>query len=234
MIDLLLAEDHTLLRESLAKMLEAEPEFRLVGLADDGLQCIKLARKHRPKLVLMDVSMPGLGGIEATRRITSTLPGTRVLCLSMHDAHGMVSEAIAAGASGYILKTCGFAVLKQAIQAVGNDHAYLSPRIAHVLIEDYRRCRASNLETARVIRLTPREREIVQLLSEGHQTREIAERLHVSQKTVGTHRENILSKLHVRGVAELTRYALREGLTTLDAHCHDPLTALGKRVVASD
>lgn len=232
MIDLLLAEDHTLLRESLARMLEAEPGLRLIGLADDGLQCVKLARKHRPRLVLMDVSMPGLGGIEATRRITSALPDTRVLCLSMHDSHGMVSEAIAAGASGYILKTCGFAVLKQAILAVGSGHAYLSPRIAHVLIEDCRRCRASNLEAARVVRLTPREREVVQLLAEGHQTREIAERLHVSQKTVGTHRENILSKLHIRGIAELTRYALREGLTTLDAHCHDPIVAPGKRVAS--
>ncbi|NZA26496.1 response regulator transcription factor [Luteimonas sp. SJ-92] len=215
-IELLLAEDHTLLRESLAKMLAAEPDINIVGLAEDGLSCVKLAREHRPRLVLMDVSMPGLGGIEATRRITSELPGTRVLCLSMHDAHGMVSDAIAAGASGYVLKTCGFDTLKRAILAIDRNHAYLSPKIAHVLIEDYRQHRATSLEHVRVVRLTPREREIVQLLAEGYGTREIAERLHVSQKTVATHRENIMSKLHLGGVAELTRYALQEGLTTLE------------------
>lgn len=216
MIGLVLAEDHTLLRESLAKMLAAEPDLDVLALAEDGLSCLRLARRHRPRLVLMDVTMPGLGGIEATRRITAELPDTRVLCLSMHDAHGMVSDAIAAGASGYVLKTCGFSVLKRAILAIANDHAYLSPQIAHVLIEDYRLLHAANLDQLHAVRLTPREREIVQLLAEGHGTREIAERLHVSQKTVGTHRENVLSKLHIGSIAELTRYALREGLTTLD------------------
>lgn len=216
MIDLVLAEDHTLLRESLAKMLAGEPELNVVALAEDGLSCVRLAREHRPRLVLMDVSMPGLGGIEATRRITADLPDTRVLCLSMHDAHSMVSDAIAAGASGYVLKTCGFAVLKRAILAIDSNYAYLSPEIVHVLIEDYRQHRAASLDQVHVVRLTPREREIVQLLAEGHCTREIAERLHVSQKTVGTHRENILAKLHIGGIAELTRYALREGLTTLE------------------
>lgn len=216
MIDLVLAEDHTLLRESLVAMFRGEAGLNLVGVAEDGLECIRLVRRHRPRLVLMDVSMPGLNGIEATRRITSELRDTRVICLSMHDTHGTVSAAIAAGASGYVLKTCGFAALKQAMHDVDRNHAYLSPQIAHVLIQDHRQHRALGLHEAEVVHLTPREREIVQLLAEGHGTRDIAARLHVSQKTVGTHRENAMAKLHLGGIAELTRYALREGLTTLE------------------
>lgn len=217
---IILADDHRILREGIAAMLRQVPEFEIVGEASDGNETVRLARELRPDLVVTDVSMPGLNGIEAIRRIVEDVPGVRTLCLSVHDEKRLVSAVMDAGASGYLLKDCAFDELLRAVRAVLAGQVWISPAIAGVLMEDYRNRRAGATTPSAFSELTAREREVIQLIAEGCSTREIAERLHVSAKTVGTHREHLMAKLRVNGTAELTRYAIREGLTTLDAQVH--------------
>lgn len=209
------ADEHAILREGLVALLSREPEMSIVGEAHDGLECVRVVRQQRPDMVLLDVSMSGLNGIEATRRILVDLPDTKVLFLSSQQASSVVKGAFEAGGSGYLLKLCGFSELLRAMRAVLAGQIYLSPSVAHVIVGEYR---ASSRAAARVPSsvLTRREREIIQLLSEGHSTKAIAQRLHVSQKTVGTHREHIMLKLNIGSIAELTRYAIREGITSLE------------------
>lgn len=215
---IILADDHRILREGIAAMLRQVPAFEIVGEASDGNETVRLARELRPDLVVTDVSMPGMNGIEAIRRIVEDVPGVRTLCLSVHDEKRLVSAVMDAGASGYLLKDCAFDELLRAVRAVMAGQVWISPAIAGVLMEDYRNRRAGASTPSAFSELTAREREVIQLIAEGCSTREIAERLHVSAKTVGTHREHLMAKLRVSGTAELTRYAIREGLTTLDAH----------------
>jgi DNA-binding NarL/FixJ family response regulator len=214
---IILADDHRILREGIAAMLRQVPAFEIVGEASDGNETVRLARELRPDLVVTDVSMPGMNGIEAIRRIVEDVPGVRTLCLSVHDEKRLVSAVMDAGASGYLLKDCAFDELLRAVRAVMAGQVWISPAIAGVLMEDYRNRRAGASTPSAFSELTAREREVIQLIAEGCSTREIAERLHVSAKTVGTHREHLMAKLRVSGTAELTRYAIREGLTTLDA-----------------
>ena len=215
-IRVVLADDHRILRDGLRALLARESEFDIVGFAEDGYGAIKLARELRPDVVVTDLAMPSLNGVEAIRRIRAEAPNVRLLCLSMHNESQMVLAVLDAGASGYVLKDCSFEELGLAIRKVMGNQIYLSADLVGIVVNEVR-VRGVQGPKFQATQLTPREREIVQLLSEGYSTQQIADRLHVSGKTVATHRENILRKLKLEGIAALTRYALREGLSSLDA-----------------
>lgn len=212
---IVLADDHRIMREGLAAMLRQEPDFDVVGQADDGAALVRITRKLQPDVVITDVSMPGLNGIEAIRRILEEAPGVKVLCLSVHTEKLLVAAVMDAGAAGYVLKDCLYEELVRAVRAVVAQQVYISPGIAGVLIQAYRERQGAGHKSA-FSELTGRELEVVQLIAEGHTTKAIAERLHVSAKTVGTHREHILQKLHLNGTADLTRYAIQEGIVTVE------------------
>jgi DNA-binding NarL/FixJ family response regulator len=210
----LLADDHALLRDGIAALIAVHPAFELIGSVGDGRDCVRMALRDQPGLAIIDCSMPGLSGIEAVRRIAATNTKIRLLCMSMHEDPRWVLSAFEAGAHGYVLKRCAFAELTEAMETVLRHGCYVSRDIAHVLVGEYRSRRIA--EVVPNGELSIREREITQLFSEGYSTRDIAERLHLSTKTVSTHREHIMMKLGLNGIAQLTRYALREGLTALD------------------
>jgi DNA-binding NarL/FixJ family response regulator len=215
-IRVILADDHQIIREGLASLLENQADMQIIEQASDGLQAVRLSLELSPDLVIMDLTMPGMNGIEATRRITSELPQTKVLCLSAHSDTGFVSAVIDAGASGYLLKDCAFEELVNAIRIVIGNQCYLSPEIAGTLIEAYK-AQKSDSDSSALSMLTQREREIVQLLAEGQTTKEIAQRLERSVKTIATHREHLMTKLNLGSLAALTKYAIREGLTTVES-----------------
>lgn len=214
-IKVLIVDDHKIMREGLRSLLEREGDLEVVGEADTGRQAIQSVRELDPDLVLMDLTMPEMNGIEATRRIAEAFPEVRVLALSMHSDRRFIEEALAAGAQGFLLKDCAFDELVSAIREVIADRFYLSPRIAGVVVKDYLGKRGRS-EPSSSVRLTPREREVLQLVAEGKNTKEVAFALNVSVKTVETQRTQIMKKLKITSVAELTKYAIREGLTTLD------------------
>jgi len=222
-IRVVLADDHRMMRDGLRALLARESEFDIVGLAEDGHGAIKLARELRPDVVVTDLAMPGLNGVEAIRRIRAQDANVRVLCLSMHNESQMVLAVLDAGASGYVVKDGSFEELTLAIRKVMANQIYLSADLVGIVVNEVRSRGVAPGPKFQPTQLTPREREIVQLLSEGYSTQQIANRLHVSGKTVATHRENILRKLKLDGIAALTRYALREGLSSLDAPCHSGL-----------
>ena len=210
-----LADDHQLMRAGLRSLLAKERDLEVVGEASDGRQAVELVTQHSPDLAILDIGMPNLNGIEATRQIRTSKPQTKVIALSMHAGAQFVGRMLEAGASGYLLKDSAYEELLQAIQTVFSGHVYLSRGITGVVVDDYvRRIRAA--PQADVANLTPREREIAQMIAEGKSTKEIAGQLHVSVKTIETHRQHIMEKLKLDSVAELTKYAIREGLTELD------------------
>jgi DNA-binding NarL/FixJ family response regulator len=212
---ILLADDHRLMREGLKTLIAGEPDLEVVGEAEDGRSAVSLALELLPDLVIMDVAMPGLNGIEATRQILKQAPAVRVIALSMHSDRRFVGEMLKVGASGYLLKDGAFDELVRAIRAVLAGQIYLNPRIASIVIEHHvRRPQAEGGSAWSV--LTSREREVLQLLSEGKTSKAIAAQLHISAKTVESHRRQITDKLGLRSVAELTKYAIREGLTSLE------------------
>jgi DNA-binding NarL/FixJ family response regulator len=215
-IKILLADDHRIVREGLKSLLEAESDMQVVGEADNGRRAIEMAEEYGPDVVVMDIGMPELNGIEATRRIVHDNPATKVVALSMHSDRRFMSEILKAGASGYLLKDGAFEELAGAIRTVMSSKMYLSPRIADVVVEDYVR-HLPRAEPSVFAALTPREREVLQLLAEGKATKQAAAALHVSVKTVETHRRQIMTKLDIHSVAELTKYAIREGLTSVEA-----------------
>ena len=217
---LVLADDHRLIREGLQALLAREPDVEVVGLAEDGAAAVRLVRTLLPDVLVTDVAMPGLNGIEAVRRVRAQHEQVRVICLSMHGDQRSVVAAIDAGASGYVLKDCSCDELVQAVRNVAAGRIHLSPPLMGLLVEEVRaRQRGAPTPVAPPPRqgLTLREREIVQLFAEDLSTQDIAERLHLSAKTVATHRENITRKLGVRGIAGLTRYAVREGISSVEA-----------------
>jgi len=214
-IRVLIADDHQIIRDGLHELLDKQPDMDVVGEAEDGRKALRLVDTLSPDVVVMDVSMPELNGIEATRRITAERTDVKVIALSMHSDRRFVTEMFKAGASGYLLKDCGFNELARAIREVASDRTYLSPAIADAVIREYVRNLPSAEGETVFSSLSDREREVLQLLAEGVSTREIAEKLFVSGKTVETHRQNIMRKLDLRSVAELTKYAIREGLTEL-------------------
>jgi len=228
-IPVVLVDHHQIVREGLMSLMRDEPDIEVVGQAGDGFTAVKLARELEPAVMLMDISLPGLNGIEATRRIRTNHPSVRVLCLSMHDEARQVFAAMDAGATGYVLKNRSYEELIQGIRTIAANQTFLSPTLVRMFVDNYR-TRGTHISRTGTT-LTPREREFVQLVSEGYSTQQIAQRLHISSKTVATHRENVLSKLNISSIAQLTRYAIREGLSTLELGGvpHDAGSAGGNR-----
>lgn len=214
-VRILLADDHTIFRQGLRSLLEKQPDIEVVGEAEDGQKAMELIRELKPDIVIMDITMPNLNGIDSTSRIVAEMVGTKVIALSIHSGRRFVTEMLKAGASGYILKECLFDELVNAIRDVLSGKIYLSSRITGVVVDDYVK-RLSRLSLSEEPALTEREREVLQLLAEGKSTKQIAMQLHVSAKTIESNRRNIMDKLSIHSVAELTKYAIREGLTPLE------------------
>jgi len=204
---ILLVDDHAVVRQGFRMILSAEPDFEVVGEAANGREAIGLAESLRPDVVLMDVSMPELNGIEATRRIVTDAPRTRVLALSMHRDTVYVREILRAGASGYLLKEAGDHDLLTAIRAVAQGQGYLSPAVSDAVLSDYRKHVTDPIDL-----LTSREREVLQLIAEGKTNKEIATALDLSTYTVESHRGRIMEKLNLHSAGELVRFAFRNGL----------------------
>ena len=212
---ILLADDHRIVREGLYSLIEQQFGMEVVAEAKDGWEAVRLARKLRPSLVIMDVAMPGLNGIDATRQILlSETPGVKVIALSMYSDRRFVVEMLDAGASGYLLKDCAFEELIRAIRTVTAGQTYLSPAIADVMDEGNPGHLSMTTRSAFSV-LTSRQREVLQLMAEGKSTKEIASILRISVKTVETYRQQIMKRLNSHSVARLTRYAIREGLVSV-------------------
>ncbi len=214
-IRIILADDHAIVRHSLSRAMEQEQDIEVIGQAEDGHMTVALARQLRPDLVLMDISMPDLNGIEASREIRRESPDTQIIALSMHSEKRYVTEMFKAGAKGYLLKDSNYGELLTAIRTVAEGKTYLSPSISDTVVEDMVTGEYGKEASAFSV-LTPREREVLQLLAEGNTTKQAAMRLHISPKTVEAHRLRIMSKLNIDNIALLTKYAIQEGLTSLD------------------
>ena len=211
-IRILLADDHTIIRSGLKLLLEQQPDFKVVAEASDGREAVQLVSKIHPDIAILDIGMPQLNGIEATRQIVSESPQTQVVILSMHSDEGYVLRALKAGARAYILKNSAEADLIRAVRSVAEGKSFFSPVISKMLLEDYvRKVREKSVEDSYDL-LTPREREILQLLAEGKTNKEVAIILNLSPHTVETHRGNILQKLNLHGTPELILYAVRKGI----------------------
>jgi DNA-binding NarL/FixJ family response regulator len=215
MVQIVIADDHKLMREGLISLLGKHGDIVVVGHAENGREAVQLAERFEPDVVVMDVSMPDLNGIDATRHITSRKPRTKVIGLSMHSDRQFVAEMFRAGASGYLLKDSAFEELASAIRTVAKNQTYIAQTISGFLPEDGAAGATGN-EPLVFPRLSDREREVLQMISEGKGTKEIAAELHLSAKTVETHRQHLMDKLDIHTVAELTKFAIRKGLTTLD------------------
>ena len=212
---ILIADDHQIVRQGLRFLLEKETDLKVVAEAENGRTTVRLARELTPGGIIMDVAMPDLNGIEATRQILAESPAIKVIALSMYADRRFVVNMLKAGATGYLLKDCAFEELVRAIRVVLSHKTYLSPGVTDILVKDCQMGLPMN-EISAFALLTPREREVLQLMSEGNSTAKIADQLHVSIKTVESHRQQLMQKLNLRSVAELTKYAIREGLTTLE------------------
>lgn len=214
MMRVLLADDHVLVRSGIRMLLQSLPGVEVVGEAGDGRQAVELATRLRPRIVLMDISMQNLNGLEATAQIRRELPDTHVIILSMSADEGHVAQALRAGASGYLLKDAALDELKLALEAVQRGDTYLTPRVSRQVIEGFVG-RLGEGETTLDV-LTPRQREILQLIAEGQGTKEIAYKLGLSVKTVETHRSQIMDRLKIHDVPGLTRFAIRSGMVSPD------------------
>lgn len=210
---ILIVDDHKIVRDGLRSLLEKEPDLQVIAESDDGRTAVQMVRQLAPHLVIMDIGMPGLNGIDATRQILSEMPDVKVVTLSMHLDRRFVAEMFKAGASAYLLKDCAFEELVHAVRAVLEGKVYVSSGVAGLVVEDFLQGFPHTPPSAFSL-LSPREREVLQLLVEGKVTREISSSLHVSVKTVETHRRQIMNKLNIRSIPELVKYAIREGLTS--------------------
>jgi DNA-binding NarL/FixJ family response regulator len=211
-------DDHGLVRAGIRALLESLDGIQVLEEADDGREALRLIELHRPDIVLMDIAMSGLNGLEATKRVNRDFPETRVIILSMHANEEYVLQSLRAGAAGYLLKDAGTVELEIAIKAVAGGETYLSPPVSKHVISDYvRRMSAGEQETPSTLdRLTLRQREILQLIAEGQTTQEIARLLNIGVKTVETHRMQLMERLDIHDVAGLVRYAIRVGLISAD------------------
>jgi two-component system response regulator NreC len=214
-IKILLADDHKITRDGLKALLEGQKNMIVIGEAENGRQAVRLASDLSPDVIVMDINMPELNGIEATRQIIAESPETKIIALSMYSDKRYVVGMLKAGVSGYLLKNCAFDELVSAISAVVANQNYMSQKIADTVMKDYASILESS-DSSPASTLTAREREVLQLIAEGLKTKDIATRIHVSVKTVETHRQQVMRKLNAKSVAELTKIALREGLTSLD------------------
>jgi two-component system response regulator NreC len=214
-VRVILADDHAIVRHGLSKLLQQEEGMEVVAQAQDGHSTVELTRELAPDMVIMDIGMPDLNGIEATRQIVRDFPQVKVIGLSMHSGRKFVVEMLRAGASGYLLKDCALEELTTAIKTVAAGKIYLSPAITDVVVENYVR-NSVDKETSAFSLLSQREREVLQLMAEGKTTKQIARSLHISPKTVEGHRLRLMSKLNLDSVAKLTKYAIQEGLTSAE------------------
>ena len=208
---ILLADDHTVVRQGLRKVLEERPDWQVVAEAGDGREAVRLAEQHRPDVAVVDVAMPLLNGIEATRQITKRAPQTKVLVLSMYSDEAYVTQMLKAGATGYLLKDSADVDLVQAVQAVSLGKSFFSPAVARLMSDDYAHQRGENAAD-RYESLSEREREIFQLVAEGKTNKEMAALLFISPSTVETHRARIMEKLDLHSAAEIVLYAVRRGV----------------------
>ncbi len=216
-IRIVLCDDHQIIREGLRSLLEKQTDMTVVGEALNGLGAIKLVAEKKPDIIILDIAMPEMNGIAAARRIFSDHPKVKVLALSMHSDHHFVTEMLEAGASGYMLKDSAFAELTGAIRTIMTGGLFISPHIAGNVLEEFaRRAKPGRVTNRHSVQLSQREKEILQLISEGHSTKEIANKISVSVKTVETHRQHIMQKVGAHNVAALTKYAVREGITSID------------------
>jgi DNA-binding NarL/FixJ family response regulator len=212
---ILLADDHAIVRHGLSQSIQKEKDMQVIGQAEDGISTVEMVRELLPDVVIMDISMPDLNGIEATRQIVRDFSGVKVIALSMHSAKKFITEMFKAGASAYLLKDCKFEELAEAIRTVMSGKSYISPEISTGVIENYIKT-ADQKQSSVYSTLSKREREVLQLLAEGQTTKQIGLKLHISPKTVEAHRLRIMDKLDIDNVAQLTKYAIQEGLTSAE------------------
>ncbi|MBI4849870.1 MAG: response regulator transcription factor [Nitrospirae bacterium] len=213
-IRILLVDDHKILRDGICSLLKEYQDMQVVGEAADGRTALQLVKELSPDIVIMDISMPDLNGIDATRKIVTDHPRVKVMALSMHYDKHFVSEIFKAGAAGYLLKECAFDEMAQAIRVVMDNKTYINPQIASLVVESLvTNTHRTNHQAFSL--LSEREREVLQLIAEGRSTKQIAAHLSVSTKTVESHRRQVMGKLNIRNVADLTKYAIREGLTSV-------------------
>jgi two-component system response regulator NreC len=211
-IAVLLADDHNLIRAGLRRVVEAQPDLSVIGEASTGREAVAMAESLKPDVIVMDIGMPNLNGIEAARQIHDSQPETQIVMLSMHSDEGYVLRALKAGAKAYLLKDSAETDLAQAIHAAAAGKSFFSPAVGKVLLDDYmRKLQRTGAEDSYEL-LSPREREILQLVAEGNSSKEIATALNLSVYTVETHRARVMQKLNLRGIPELTLYAVRKGI----------------------
>jgi len=214
-IRVILADDHKIIRQGLRSLLEKQQDMEVIAEAEDGRNAVRLTAELAPDIVIMDITMPDLNGAEATKQIISKSPDIKIIALSMHSDSLFVTEMLKSGAAGYLLKDCAFEELAKAIRTVIEGKIYLSPAISGVVVEDYiNRLSRPGFSNSDI--LSDREREVLQLMAEGYSTKKISQKLHISVKTVETHRRQMMSKLDIHTIAELTKYAIRKGLTSLE------------------
>mgnify|MGYP001820287224 CR=1 FL=1 len=210
-----IADDHRIVRDGLRSLIDRENDLEFVGMAENGRQAVQMTRKLKPDVVIMDVSMPDLNGIDATSQIINEVPGVKVIALSMHSEKQLIDGMLQAGAAGYLLKESAFEELTKSIRIVCAGKKYLSPDVTDIVLQNYLNSPSEN-NYYQAPGLTLREREVLQLISEGRSMKEIAERLNISVKTVESHRKNIMDKLNLHTVAELTRFAIKQGITSIE------------------
>lgn len=215
MTDILLADDHHIVRQGLRALLESDPHFRLVGEAGDGIEAVRMTERLKPDVLITDVMMPGLNGLEVTRQVTKSVPKTRVIMLSMYANDAYVLEALKNGASGYVLKDSQASDLIQAVREVAAGRRYLSPPLSERALDLYAKKIEDTPEDPYEM-LTTREREVLQMVAEGRTSAEIAERLFISPRTAEGHRANVMRKLGLQNQAELIRFALKRGVLPMD------------------
>ena len=213
-IKIIIADDHKIMRDGLRTLLEHEPDMEVIAEADNGRSIVQLSHKLKPDVVIMDISMPELNGFEATRQIVQKNPAVKVVALSMHADKRFVAGMFEAGAKSFLLKDSAFSQLSEAIRNVYSGKTYLGDYISDVVVKDY----VNFLSRKEPDMLTSREKEILQLLAEGKTTKETAAALRISAKTIETHRQHIMEKLNIFSVAGLTKYAIREGITSLETN----------------
>ena len=214
-IRVLVADDHTIVRKGLCSLLEAKPDIEVVGEAEDGREAVEKVEALLPDVVLMDITMPRLNGLEATRQIKRLFPKVKIVALTMYTNEEYIQQFLQAGASGYVVKQAAPAELMSAIQAVYRGDSFLSPLISRTVIDEYLK-RTEPAASSEEAKLTDREREVLQLIAEGYSNREIAQKLQISIKTAGVHRTNLMEKLGIHNVTDLVKYALRKGIIRLD------------------
>lgn len=215
-VTVLLADDHTVVRDGLRYLLESQLDIKVIGDADNGRQAVRLVEQLRPDVVVMDIAMPELNGIEATQKIRSECPETQVVILSMHSTDEHVIRALQAGARGYLLKESAGVEVVKAVRTVHSKHRYLSQKLSDKIIDDYCRLIKSNLHEDPLVQLSAREREVLQLVVEGNSNLEIADTLSLSIKTIETYRSRLMHKLGINNLPELVKFAIQHGLTQIE------------------